>query len=105
MVPRKKPKRSARAQQVQKIVWSGTSLAIGAGAGLAVEKVLATVWRQLTDAQDPGNTADRRRSWTEALAWGAAFGLGAGVARVVANRSAARLWEAALDETPPTVDD
>jgi hypothetical protein len=80
------------------------SLALGTAAGLAVEKLLAVVWRRFTNAEDPGNTADRRRSWVEALAWGAAFGLGAGLARVVANRSAARVWEAATNEAPPGVE-
>ena len=104
-VPRRRPRRSARVERARSIAWTGTSLAVGAAAGLAVEKLLSIVWRQLTDADQPGNTADRRRSWVEALAWGAAFGLGSGLARVVANRSAARVWEAATNETPPGVED
>jgi uncharacterized membrane protein YedE/YeeE len=104
-VPRRKPKRSARVERARSVAWTGSSLAVGALAGLAVEKLLAMVWRRFTEADQPANTADRRRSWVEALAWGAAFGLGSGLARVVADRSAARLWEAATDETPPTVDD
>jgi hypothetical protein len=103
--PRRRPKRSAQVERARSIAWSGISLAVGSAAGLAVEKLLAVVWRRVTDAEEPGNTADRRRSPIEALAWGAAFGVGAGLARVVANRSAARVWEAATNETPPGVKD
>ena len=104
-VLRRRPKRSAQAEQARKLACTGTSLAVGTLAGLAVEKLLALAWRRFTDADEPGNVADRRRSSVEALAWGAAFGLGAGLARVVANRSAARIWQAATNETPPGVED
>jgi hypothetical protein len=94
-------KRQKEAKQA--LVWKAVSLAMGAAAGALVEQVLSRVWRQTASQEPPTNPADRRRSWNEALLWGAAIGLGAGVARVVANRSAAVVWEAATNETPPGV--
>ena len=38
---------------------------------------------------------------TDALGWAIAAGAGAGVARLVAIRTAARVWEATIHEQPP----
>ncbi len=96
-------KRQREAKQA--IAWKAVSLATGAAAGALVQQVLSRIWRQTASQDPPTNPADRARSWKEALLWGAAIGLGAGVARVVASRSAAVVWEAATNETPPGVPD
>ena len=51
--------------------------------------------RATTDGEDPD------RSWTEAVAWAAAVGVGAGVARVLAVRGAARGWERVKGDPTP----
>ena len=94
-------KRQKEAKQA--LVWKAVSLGTGAAAGALVEQLLSRVWRQTASQDPPTNPADRRRSWNEAILLGAAIGLGAGIARVVASRSAAAVWEAATNETPPGV--
>jgi hypothetical protein len=81
--------------------WKVISLATGAAAGVAAERIVTAVWKVAAPGPPPADDADRRTPWVQALLWGAAVGLGAGVARVVAHRSAAVAWEAATNEPPP----
>ena len=64
-------------------------------------RFLALAWKAVHGATPPPVPADRRSSWTDALSWAIATGVGAGVARLVAIRTAARVWEAAIHERPP----
>ncbi len=64
---------------------------VAAGAAMAIRRVLASLWPGPSDA--PVNPADRRSTWTEAVAWAIVSGVGAGVARTVARRGAAEVWE------------
>jgi hypothetical protein len=63
--------------------------------------MLVIVWNRFRDVPPPENPADRRASWTEAVSWAVATGVGIGVTRLLALRSAATVWEAATHETPP----
>jgi hypothetical protein len=81
--------------------WKVLILASGAAAGLATTRVLEATWKGLRSQEPPPNPADRRATWTEALSWAIATGVGAGVARLLAIRTAARVWEAAVHEAPP----
>lgn len=83
------------------VVWKIVTLASGTAAGLVTERVLVVVWDKAFSRIAPTNIADRRTSWAAALSWAVATGVGVGVARLVANRSAAAVWEAATDEVPP----
>ena len=85
------------------LVWKGVTLGTGAAAGAAAQQVLALAWRKTAGHSPPDNPADRRTSWPEALLWGVAAGVGYGIARIVANRAAAAVWELAIDEAPPGV--
>jgi hypothetical protein len=87
----------------QTILWKLVSLGVGTAAGFAAERVVAAGWTLIARQGPPSDTADRRRPWLETVAWAAAVGIGAGVARAVANRSAAAVWEAATNDTPPGV--
>jgi hypothetical protein len=81
--------------------WKVVALASGALAGLVTQRVLGTAWKATRGGDSPPAPADRRSSWTDALTWAVASGVGAGVARLVALRTAARVWEAAIHEPPP----
>jgi hypothetical protein len=86
---------------MKKLIYNALSTVAGLVAALAVRKVISALWR--SDTETPLNPADRRTSWSEALAWGLATAIGAGVARVVALRGAAAGWEKATGETPPGI--
>lgn len=81
--------------------WKAITLASGALAGLATQRFLQTMWKAMHGETPPPVPADRRSSWTDALSWAIATGVGAGVARLVTIRTAATVWEAAIHEPPP----
>jgi hypothetical protein len=45
--------------------------------------------------------ADRRSPLLDAMSWAVATGVGVGLARLLAIRAAAGVWEAAVHEPPP----
>lgn len=79
--------------------WKLVNLGAGVLAAVGTRKLLAAVWPG--QHTPPLNPADRRIRWREALAWGVASGVGAGVSRVVSKRTAAAAWERATGTTPP----
>ena len=81
--------------------WKAISYGAGALAGLVTQRVLESAWKGVRHASPPPVPADRRSSWTEALSWAVATGVGMGVARLLAIRTAAVVWEAATHERPP----
>jgi hypothetical protein len=85
----------------KKYGWKAITLGSGALAGLVTQRLLEVAWKAVRGATPPPMPADRRSSWADALSWAIATGVGAGVARLVAIRTAARMWEATIHETPP----
>lgn len=81
--------------------WKAITLGSGALAGMLTQRLLETAWKAVRGASPPPKPADRRSSWIDALSWAIATGVGAGVARLVAIRTAARVREAAIHEPPP----
>ncbi len=86
---------------MKKLTYNALSTIVGIGAAVAARKIVSALWR--SDTETPLNPADRRTSWQEALAWGLATAVGAGVARVIALRGAATGWEKMTGETPPGI--
>jgi hypothetical protein len=83
--------------------WKVVSFGAGALSALVTRRVLAAVWGQFVEAPPPQHLADRRVPWIPALSWAVATGVGIGVMNLVAQRSAATVWEAATHETPPAL--
>lgn len=86
---------------MKKLLWSGTASLAGLLAAGVTRRLVARLWPG--QAQPPLNPADRRIDWPVALGWALASGVGAGVARLVSRRAAARGWEAATGSSPPGV--
>jgi Protein of unknown function (DUF4235) len=80
--------------------WKVITLGSGALAGLVTQRLLEAMWKTAR-SDTPPVPADRRSSWADALSWAVATGVGAGVARLVAIRTAATVWEATVHEPPP----
>jgi hypothetical protein len=80
--------------------WKVLSLACGALAGLMTQRVLTLAWKGIR-RETPPVPADRRSSWVDALTWAVATGVGVGVTRLLAIRTAAVVWEATTHEPPP----
>jgi Protein of unknown function (DUF4235) len=85
----------------KKYAWKAITLGLGALTGLVTQRFLEVIWKALRGSTPPKVPADRRSSWADALSWAVATGVGVGVARLLAVRSAAALWEAAVHEPPP----
>lgn len=83
--------------------WKAVSFGAGAIAALVTRRALALAWNQVAHAPAPQQSADRRVAWKPALSWAVATGVGVSVMNLVAQRSAATVWEAATHETPPPV--
>jgi hypothetical protein len=81
--------------------WKMITLASGALAGLVAQRILETGWKTVRAQSPPPVPADRSATWADALSWAIATGVGAGVARLVTIRTAARMWEATTHEIPP----
>ncbi len=83
--------------------WKAVSYGAGALAGLVTQRLIDAAWKGLGHDSRPPVPADRRSSWTEALSWAVATGVGMGVSRLLAIRTAAVVWEATTHERPPEV--
>jgi hypothetical protein len=83
-----------------RVAWRVTSGVAAALAGLGARRLVLLAW----PSDDRAPDEDPRRSWPQALGWAVALGVAVGVARVVAVRGAARVWEGATGERPPERD-
>jgi Protein of unknown function (DUF4235) len=86
---------------VQKYGWKVIVIGTGALTGFATQRVIELVWTAIRGSKPPKLAADRSSPWPEALSWAVATGIGVGVARLLAARTAAVLWEAAVHAPPP----
>jgi hypothetical protein len=87
----------------EQLAWQVVSTVTGLLATLAVSRLLTLVWTRFVGAKGeaPPDLADRRISWPEAVIWAVALGVGGAIARLVAQRLAARGWEVATGTEPP----
>ena len=83
------------------VLWRLVSVGLGMVTAMAARRAAAALWPGRHDP--PLNPADRRIGWWQALAWAVVSGIGAGVARTMARRTAAAGWSRVFDEDPPGV--
>lgn len=91
--------------KTKRLGWKAVTYGAGALSAIVTQRALGSVWNRVGSTPPPDNLADRQRSFTPALTWAVATGVGIGVMRLIALRSAARVWEAATHEKPPGVED
>ena len=82
-------------------MWQLVATLSGMLAATAVRRAAVTTWRSTKHEDPPENPVARDVGWRDALTWAVAIGVGAGVARVVAQRGAAAAWERATGDPPP----
>ncbi len=83
-------------------LWQAMAVLAGLGAGAAARAALRKIWTVTEGSDPPDNTAGRNTTWSTALIWALASGAALSVARLIAQRGAARAWEAATGENPLT---
>ena len=82
-------------------IWQVVATGAGMAAAATVRRLAVTTWRTTKHEDPPENPAARDVGWRDALTWAVAIGVGAGVARVVAQRGVAKAWERATGDPPP----
>jgi Protein of unknown function (DUF4235) len=85
----------------KKYGWKAVTVSLGVLAGFITQGIVEVPWKLLRGSTPPKVLADRRTSFVDALSWAVATGVGVGVARLLAIRAAAGVWEAAVHEPPP----
>jgi hypothetical protein len=85
----------------QRFLWKGIAFGSGAVAALGVRRAAAALWRTGRHEEPPTEPAGRDVRWRDAMIWAVSVGVGAAVARVVAERTAAAAWNAATGSAPP----
>jgi Protein of unknown function (DUF4235) len=85
----------------KRLVWQVVSAGAAALAVVVTQRVVGIAWRQVRGEPPPDGPADRKVNWATALTWATAMGVGVAVARLVAVRVSAEVWEAATHEAPP----
>jgi hypothetical protein len=82
-------------------MWRLVAGLAGTLAGMAARAVVLKLWKVGGLGDDEPQPAHPATPWRTALGWAVASGVATGVARVVAMRTAAEVWERATDEPPP----
>lgn len=85
-------------------MWKLVSTGIAMLGGLLARKLMKAGYRAIRKdaaAPSPFDPTSARFSWPDALLWGAAAGIGLGIAKVVSARVAAMGWETATGTLPP----
>jgi hypothetical protein len=98
-------KRGPIAASKQQILWKGVAFASGTAAAMGVRQAAAALWRAERHQEPPTQPAARNVRWRDALVWAASVAVGAAVARVIAERTAAAAWNAATGSAPPIAND
>ncbi|MCD9623132.1 DUF4235 domain-containing protein [Rhabdothermincola salaria] len=85
----------------RQLAWKAVSTLSAVVGGIATRKLLELAWSSVKSSEPPGNPADRRASWGQAIQWAVATGVGVGIGRLVSERLAATGWEMATRTDPP----
>lgn len=85
----------------KRLLWRGVALASGALSAALVRQVAVLLWRTSRHEDPPTHPGSRNVKLHDALIWTVSVAVGAAVARVVAERSAAAAWNAATGSPPP----
>ena len=94
-------KRNPSPTPIQRYTWQAVAALSGTAATMAVRRGAAALWRSGRHEDPPTHPAARDVSWRDALIWATSVAVGAAVARVVAERTAATAWKAATGDAPP----
>jgi Protein of unknown function (DUF4235) len=86
---------------VEKYAWKAITLGLGALAALATQRLVEVLWVGIRGSTPPTVPADRRSPRPDAVSGAVATGVGVGVVRLLALRTAAAVWEATVHEPPP----
>jgi hypothetical protein len=88
-----------------KQTWSVVGGLSAVGGGTVAKKALHRAWKLVTGNEPPANPEHPRTTWPEAIAYALVSGAIMGVARLVARKYAATLWEKRTGALPPGLEE
>jgi hypothetical protein len=88
-----------------KQAWSLLGGLTATGSGVAAKKALHKAWKAVTGTEPPANPEHPRTTWPEAIAYAMISGAIVGLARLVARKVAANVWEKRTGALPPGLEE
>jgi hypothetical protein len=89
------------ADSASKLAWKVVAAGAAFGATAVSRKVLDAAWSSVRGTPPPDTPENPDTGWGEAVTWAVLSGVGIGVARLVATRTAARVWVRRTGALPP----
>lgn len=90
---------------MSKIGWKLVTLLFAIPIARLTRKLTERLWLAIRPQNPPRDPARSATSWPDAIAWAVISAIGLAVGRLIAARSAAKVWRVAFNEDPPGVDD
>ena len=87
------------------LAWKVLATLSAVTAGIAARKVLVAIVRKTTGKEPPANPEAPGTSWQEAIGWAVASGATMGLARMLATRKAAAVFEKSTGHLPPGLEE
>lgn len=81
-------------------IWTVTAILAAAATGAAARATLKAGWRAVRKDDPPLDPTLPDTTWTDAIAWSAAVGVGMGLARMLGRRGAASVWRRQFGSLP-----
>lgn len=88
-----------------KLGWKVVGVGSGLVAGKVARSALTAGWRRTRGGDPPRNPASPSTDWAEAVSWAVASGVALGLARLLATKSAASVWQKVTGSLPPGLED
>lgn len=90
---------------VAKFTWKVLGVTAGVLAAKTSRSVAEKLWVKTKGGDPPRNPAARETTWGEAIGWAVATGVAAGLARLLASRGTAQVWQKATGHLPPGLEE
>jgi hypothetical protein len=87
------------------LTWKLFATFSAVAAGMMTRKILTLIFRKTTGKPPPANPEAPSTSWQEALGWAAASGAAMGLARMLATRKAAVVYQKSTGHLPAGLED
>jgi Protein of unknown function (DUF4235) len=88
---------------VEDRMWKAVATGAAAGAVAITRPLIERTWRQVVGSEPPGNPAHEDVAWRDAILWAALSGAVVGLIRLVAQRTAAGVWQQVRGNYPEAV--
>jgi hypothetical protein len=89
------------AEKSEELQWRVMGTLGAVAAAWVAKRLMNTTWTAVTGNEPPSNPESPETTWKEAVGWAVLSGVILGLARLVATRQAAKVWEKRKGSRPP----